>query len=260
MDGRLSVNDRLSKYFATAPPDKADITLDQLLTHTAGLKDEFGGDYERLTREDFIAAVMQSKLLTRPGTRHRYSNAGYSLLAVVVERASGEPYEAYLRKHLWLPAGMEQTGYRFPKWRSKQVAHGYQGDRDWGTPLDKNWAPDGPYWNLYGNGGVLSTVWDLWRWHKALEGDTILSAKAKDKIYARRVKESPTSQSWYGYGWTLSDSPRGTKVIQHNGGNGIFYADFIRYIDDNIVIIAASNRSKDAEGGYLRGIREAIFR
>jgi CubicO group peptidase (beta-lactamase class C family) len=154
---------------------------------------------------------------------------------------------------------MLHTGYGLPKWQSDAIAHGYEGAKDWGTPRDKLWAPDGPYWNLRGNGGVLSTAWDLFRWHQALLGDNILSADAKQKMFARKVKEGSLAKSWYSYGWSLRDSRRGTRVTEHDGGNGIFFADFVRDIDENIVIIAASNRSEDSQGDYMRGILRVIF-
>jgi CubicO group peptidase (beta-lactamase class C family) len=259
MQGKLNADDRLSKYFPEVPADKSAITLYHLLTHSAALKGDFGGDYDTASREWLVGQALASKLLFEPGQGHHYSNAGFSLLAAVIEKVTGRSYESYLRESLWLPAGMKDTGYRLPKWDSNPIAHGYRGKTDCGTPLDKTWAEDGPYWNLRGNGGVLSTVWDLYRWHRALLDDDILSKDAKDRMFARRVKEGPKAKSWYSYGWTLRDSPRGTRVIEHNGGNGLFYADFVRYVDEGIVIIAASNRSEDAWGGYMRDITKAVF-
>ncbi len=258
--GKLNADDKLGKYFKNVPEDKSQVMLFHLLTHSAGLKGDFGGDYQPAKREWIVDQSLHSTLLFAPGQGHRYANSGFSLLAAVIEQVTGGTYETYLREQLWLPAKMEHTGYRLPKWEPEIVAHGYKGNADWGTPLDKNWAADGPYWNLRGNGGVLSTVWDLYRWHLVLLGDQVLSKEAKAKMFSRRVKEGPDSDSWYSYGWVLTDSPRGTKVIQHNGGNGVFYADFIRYVDDGVVIIVASNRSEDAWGGYVRGIEEAVFR
>jgi CubicO group peptidase (beta-lactamase class C family) len=257
--GKLTADDTLGKYFQNVPADKSPITLFHLLTHSAGLKGDFGGDYQPASREWIVDQALQSKLLFAPGQGHRYANSGFSLLAAVIEQVTGQPYEAYLREQLWRPAGMQHTGYLLPKWDLDTVAHGYKGNTDWGTPLDKKWAEDGPYWNLRGNGGVLSTVWDLYRWHQALLGDQVLSKEAKAKMFSRRVKEGPDADSWYSYGWVLTDSPRRTKVIQHNGGNGVFHADFIRYVDDGVVIIVASNRSEDAWGGYVRGIKEAVI-
>jgi CubicO group peptidase (beta-lactamase class C family) len=259
MQGKLNADDQLSQHFANVPPDKAEITLDHLLTHSAGLQGDFGGDYEEATRDWIVSQILKSKLQFAPGKGHRYANSGFSMLAAVVEQASGQPYEAYLREQLWLPSGMQHTGYRLPNWPTDTIAHGYRGEMDWGTPLDKHWAEDGPYWNLRGNGGVLSTVWDLYRWHQALVGDTILSAEAKQRMYARRVRESVYSKSWYNYGWSLRDRQSGKRVVEHNGGNGIFFADFVRFLDDDVVVIAASNRSDDAEGDYIKEITRLVL-
>ena len=241
MQGKLGVSDPISKWFEGVPEDKKGITLHHLLTHSSGLEDVFGDDYDEMPRDRLVKAALESKLLWAPGTRYRYSNAGYSLLAAVVELASGKPYETYLRENLWLPAGMTRTGYRLQE--KGALAHGVTGDReDWGTPLDKAWAPDGPWWNLRGNGGVLSTTGDLYKWHQALEGEAILSKEAKAKMFTPHVPEDEEGRSHYGYGWAIFKTQRNTRLIAHNGGNGIFNADFRRYVDDGVVLIIGSNR------------------
>lgn len=241
MQGKLGVSDPISKWFEGVPEDKKGITLHHLLTHSAGLEDVFGGDYEEMPRDRLVKAALGSKLLWAPGTRYEYSNAGYSLLAAVVELASGKPYEEYLRENLWKPAGMARTGYRLQE--KGALARGvYNEGEDWGTPLDKAWAPDGPWWNLRGNGGVLSTTGDLYKWHQALEGEAILSQEAKAKMFTPHVPEDEEGSSHYGYGWAIFKTQRNTSLIAHNGGNGIFNADFRRYVDDGVVLIIGSNR------------------
>jgi CubicO group peptidase (beta-lactamase class C family) len=235
--GKLRVTDPLSKYLPGVPEDKAAITLHHLLTHSAGMQDVFGGDYEVMTREGIVRAALGSKLLWSPGTRYRYSNSGYSLLGVVIELVSGMPYERFLRTHLFKPAGLKKTGYRLATWSPRELAVGYRNDTRWGTPLEKAWAEDGPWWNLRANGGMLSTVGDLYRWGQALAGNKILREASKRKLFHPHVATDEAGSEHYGYGWGISTTSRKTKLISHNGGNGVFFADFHNYADEGLVVI-----------------------
>jgi CubicO group peptidase (beta-lactamase class C family) len=259
MEGKLSVHDPVSRWFPNVPADKQGMTLHHLLTHSSGLRDVFGGDYEVAERDSLAGVILASELQWAPGTRYDYSNSGYSLLAMVVEKASGMPYEDFVRQKLWGPAGMTRTGYRGVEWRPGELAVGYRGGERWGTPTDHPWAADGPYWNLRGNGGVLSNVTDLFRWHRALEGDAILNADAKRKLWTPHVPEDPEGSSHYGYGWAIANTVRGTKLISHNGGNGIFFADFRRYVDEGVVVLVMSNTTESPAAGTLSAVARTIF-
>lgn len=238
--GKLKVTDPLSKYLSGVPEDKAAITLHHLLTHSAGLEDVFGDDYEVMTRDGLVRAALGSKLRWSPGTKYRYSNSGYSLLGVVIELVSGMPYERFLRAHLFDPAGLKKTGYRLAAWDTKALAVGYRNDARWGTPLEKAWAEDGPWWNLRANGGMLSTVRDLYRWGQALAGDKILGEASKRKLFHPHVAMDDAGSSHYGYGWGVSATSRKTKLISHSGGNGVFFADFHNYVDEGLVVIVGT--------------------
>jgi CubicO group peptidase (beta-lactamase class C family) len=259
-DGKLSMDDRLDKYFSDVPADKREITLHHLLTHGSGLFGELPGDYEVAPRDDVVRRMLAMRPAAAPGRRYRYSNGGYSLLAAVVEIASGQPYEAYLREKLLLPAGMRHTGYKLPDWSEAVLAHGVtpKGD-DWGTPLDHRWAEDGPYWNLRGNGGILSTVGDMYLWHQALETDKVLPAAARERMFSPHLAEGPAARSQYGYGWSIATTKRGTRLITHNGGNGIFFADFYRFVDDDVVLIIASNDARHSAEKLEAGLFKIIF-
>ena len=244
MQGKLRVTDTIDQYFTGVPEDKKGITLHQLLTHTAGMPDILGPDFDTgATREAVLRLAMRSKLRSKPGTKHAYSNVGYSLLGMIIEKASGMGYEAYLRKHLFKPAGMMRTGYLLPEFSPDSLAVGYRHDERWGTVLGHPMIEDGPCWHLRANGGIHSTIEDMYKWHLALEGSEILSDEAKKKYFAPHVDEG-YGDSFYGYGWVTFTSPRGTKLLGHNGGNGIFFADFNRYIDERVVIFHATNSSK----------------
>jgi CubicO group peptidase (beta-lactamase class C family) len=260
MEGKLSVTDPVSRWFPDVPADKQGMTLHHLLTHSSGLRDVFGGDYEVAERDSLAGVILSSELLWAPGTRYRYSNAGYSLLGMVVEKASGMPYEHYLRQKLWGPAGMTRTGYAGVQWRPGELAVGYaRGGRRDGTSTEQRWAADGPWWNLRANGGVLSSVTDMYRWHQALEGDAILSAEAKRKLWTPHVPENEEGDSHYGYGWAIMNTVRGTRLISHNGGNNIFFADFRRYVDEGVVLLVMSNATDAPAARTLQAVTRTIF-
>lgn len=259
MMGKLSVQDPIGKYFNNVPPDKSGITLHHLLTHSSGIIPNIVDDYTSISREEYVSKALQAPLSFQPGTAYDYSNAGYSLLAAVIEIVTGEPYEAFLNRYLFQPAGMKNTGYLMPGWDQNNVAAGYRGDQRWGKPNEKPWASDGPYWNLRGNGGILSTVEDLYLWHQALSGDQILDQKAKEKYYARHIEEGEGAGTYYGYGWALFPTPRNTWLVTHNGGNGIFFCDFLRYLEEEVTIIVMCNAMQRHFHPLAGQIARAVF-
>lgn len=243
MQGKLRVTDTIGQYLTGVPEDKKGVTLHQLLTHTAGMPDILGSDFDTsATRDAFLRLAMRSKLRSKPGSRHAYSNVGYSLLGLIIEKASGMGYEAYLREHLFEPAGMMRTGYVLPKFKPDSLAVGYRMDEPWGTVLGHPMLEDGPCWHLRANGGIHSTIDDMYKWHLALEGTDILSDEAKKKYFAPHADEG-YGDSFYGYGWVTFTTLRGTKLLAHNGGNMVFSADFRRYVDEDVVIFHATNSS-----------------
>ena len=169
MMGELSVDDPITEHLDGVPRDKREITIAQLLNHSSGLIDALGDDYEPIARDRMLAGAFKSELQSRPGAEYSYSNLGYSVLAALIEEVSGESYEEFLSQNLFEPAGMAATGYVLPDWDTEQVAVEYDaGGASQGRPFDHPWADDGPYWNLRGNGGMLSTARaytsGTWRW------------------------------------------------------------------------------------------------
>jgi CubicO group peptidase (beta-lactamase class C family) len=243
MQGKLTTNDKLSMYFKDVPKDKAGITIHQLLRHSSGLPGALGGDYERITEAGFLDTLMKTPLKFESNTGMSYSNIGYSLLAMIVERVSGLTYEEYLYQNLWKPSGMESTGYSRPRFDSQVVATGYRNDAVWGKPTEKAWDNDAPYWHLKGNGGILSTVEDLYKWNLALLSDNILSKEAKQKYYHPKLRADEDSNSYYAYGWDVHKTGRNTVLLWHNGVSGAFYADFYRFIDEGVTIIMLWNKA-----------------
>ncbi len=185
--GMLNVQDRLGKFFPSAPADKKDITIWQLMQHEAGFPLGLGGDFAPLKREQLVDSAMAFKLLFTPGARESYSNTGYALLAAIIEKVSGRTYDEYVRDNILAPLGLKRTGFLLPGFAARDLAHGYRANgEDAGTMLSKPHASDGPYWNLRGNGGMLSTVGDMHAFYRALfETDKLL------KPETRKLKFNP---------------------------------------------------------------------
>lgn len=240
--GMLTVQDRLSDHFGDVPADKAAITIHQLLTHTSGFVGNLGRDDEQTGREEFLAMAWSTPLQASPGAGFSYSNSGYSIVTAIIEKVTGQSYEVALRERLLLPANINETGYVLPDWGDRSDAVGYFAGAtgfESLTGFTDSWADDGPYWHLRGNGGLLTTTGDLLKWHDALSGTEILSADSIDALYGRYV-ESGLESSDYGYGWFTNDTPAGP-LHWHDGANGFHFSQFLRFVDEDLVVIILSN-------------------
>ena len=228
MMGKLNTGDLLSKYFPELPVDKKTITLHHLLTHSAGFTGAIGDDFEQISAEDFIDLAFSEDLIFTPGEMYEYSNVGFSILGILIEKLSGKTYEQFLHDEIFVPAGMLHTGYIIPQYDPNTLSVGYtsEGER-WGTMLER-FNGISPGWHLKANGGILSTLDDMYQWTLALEGEKILNNAAKVKYFTPHIKEYPDGDTYYGYGWVIMDSPDG-KMIWHNGGNGISLSTFIGF-------------------------------
>ncbi|MCY3965258.1 MAG: serine hydrolase [Acidobacteria bacterium] len=222
--GHLNAGDSVGRFFPEAPARKRAITIHQLLTHTAGLPPALGSDEEYVGRDDYLQEVWRTELRYPPGERHDYSNTGYSVLAAIVERSTGRPYEEFLRGEFFEPLGMHHTGYRLADWSEAHVAAGYRDGRRFGRVIQKQNREAGFSWHLVGNGGIHSTVEDMFRWVKALRGGEVLSAESLGTLFGEHVDEG-YGDSFYGYGWVTFQLPSSERMIGHNGGNGFFFAD-----------------------------------
>ena len=185
----------MDKYLPGVPNDKKAITLHHLLTHTAGFPSEIGDDYEAIRRDPYVERALAGKLRSEPGSKYHYSNVGYSLLAAIVERVSRQTYEALPPRAIVPSGGDGADGLsppevapptRFPT-DTRKTRIGEHRSITRGTP-------DGPYWNLLGNGGILTTAGDMLRWHRALAGETVLSADAKKKMFTPHVAEDASGE------------------------------------------------------------------
>jgi CubicO group peptidase (beta-lactamase class C family) len=259
MKGKLKVEDKLAKFFPDAPPDKAAITIHQLLTHTAGLPETIGPEDEVIGKRAFLKRIYATPLVHPPGGKFLYSNAGYSLLAAVVEAVTGRPFGEVLRDEVFVPAGMLHSGFVPGAQDLPRLAHGYTGDGDWGTSLTHPRGPDGPWWNLRGNGGVLTTTGDLRLWDLALQKSSVLSAAEHAKYEQGYVHETKGLYPQYAYGWSFSKALNDHRKLSHVGGNSAFQSDYRRFPDDGAMIAITSNTDGYSSIAIANHLEESLY-
>ncbi len=251
---KLKVTDPITQFFDNVKEDKKAITIHHLLTHSAGLGEyhDTKGDFEEMTREEAVRYIFNQKLKFKPGTDYAYSNSGFTLLAVIVEKVSGQPFKTYLKKNIFEPAGMLSTGfYRNPSWMEENDVHGYNARKLGKENSPLTWPEI--TWALLGNGGLVSSAENLFKFHQAMQGNTILSQKTKKKSYTGHVKIG--EEAMMGYGWGIRSTEHG-KRVSHGGANDFgFQAMFIRYLDEDVVIIITTNAGRV---GNIRNLQSEI--
>jgi CubicO group peptidase (beta-lactamase class C family) len=243
---KLNTSDSLGTFFNNLPNDKREITLHQLLTHTSGISPRTGGfRYHEASQSEFMKDFIDTPLANQPGSKHQYANANYILLALVIEKVTRDFFEKYLQTNFWKPLKMHHTFYQdIPK--EHEYAKGYYFNytegmwKDWGSTKE-HLPKTNRYWYSVGKGDVSSTTKDLFRWHIALQNNEVLSPSSKQMLETPFVAENTNKTSYYGYGWAIYTDKNENKIVTHNGSNGIYFADFIRAIHKDIVVIVLSN-------------------
>lgn len=249
--GKLHLTDSLGQWFREAPADKRAITLDQLVHHTSGLPYLNRGDmYDSISVDSMIHETLAYPLEFKPGARYSYSSPGYDLLGLILQRASGQRFDDYLRTQFFDPAGMTETGFvdEPSRWPTEKRTPSYSStDAD----PDPSLYPATSTPKLTGSGSVISTCGDLWKWEKALRANLVLDAEATRKLF--QPGPAVGSNASYAGGWVVARSQRNTTVLMHAGDLGGFNTDMRRLVDEHATIIFLSN---SREGG--RGYREII--
>jgi D-alanyl-D-alanine carboxypeptidase len=220
--GKLAVTDPVSKYFPDYPAanlkmDGVVVTLHHLLSQTSGLPDPAGVPeisaqfwFNPIAPSTQVAAVSGKPLVFKPGSKHAYMNFNYLMLGLVVEKASGQSYEDYLKTNLWKPSGMQTTGTLLPATLASQASIGSS------TKTGKLFVlandptfKDRDVTLVFGSGQVYSSTADLAKWDQALEGDTVLSAASRKLLFTPNLDD-------YGYGW-VHEVQNGVAYDWHNG-------------------------------------------
>jgi CubicO group peptidase (beta-lactamase class C family) len=230
-DGRLSLDDPVSKYYPASPPAWQKVAIRHLLTHTSGIADYDPREGLRFQSfKDIVPVVSQRPTVFEAGANFSYNNAAYELLAVIIERISGQTFGDFLENRIFEPLGMRSTGLGpIPD----DVVRGYRRTLDgvwerW-DPIDLNL--------LGGAGGVYSTIDDMLAWSLALDSDDVLSRRSKSEMYADNGYN-------YGLGWRFA-TKYGRPLIWHTGNYYVagFAAIFDRFPDDGITAVVMTNNT-----------------
>jgi len=251
--GLLRVEDSLKKYFPDCKELNPNITIHHLLTHTSGIFNysdlpDSHKTFHRMCHKkfDLIKMFLSKPLNFEPGTQWEYSNTGYYLLGMLIEKLSGKSYSEFLVENIFISLGMFNTGVDDDKKIVENMASGYY--------LNSNDLIHCNYINMdlvLSSGGIYSTVEDLFIWDKALNSDKLLSRKSIEKM------NTPYKNN-YGYG-VFIETNNSRRVVQHNGGCEGFLTEIHRYVDDNFAVVILSNYGFTAVNKLCNEIASIAF-
>lgn len=240
--GKLALDDRITKFFPEFPSYGKGITLRHLLTHTSGLL-----DYEELIpagttiplsdRDVLLLMCRQDHLQFSPGEKFHYSNTGYALLALIVEAASGQKFATFLKENIFTPLGMTHSVAYEPGISAvSNRAFGYSQTKSGFEFSDQSVTSA-----VLGDGGIYSSVADLYKWDQALYTDQLISRKMLDLAFTPHSAKSDVEGSGYGFGWYIG-AYRGTAKIWHYGSTCGFSTKIERFPDKKLTGIILTNR------------------
>ncbi|MDQ3749427.1 MAG: serine hydrolase [Acidobacteriota bacterium] len=240
---KLNVNDPICKHLENCPAAWRPVTIRHLLTNTSGIPSytDLPGfnkmSVQPVNRAELVDLFRDKPLEFTPGEKFAYSNSGYYLLGLIIEKASGKPYAEFLRDNIFVPLGMKNSGYDDSHTLLPNRANGYKWE-------GKSFV-NAPYIDMatpYSAGALYSTTEDLLLWDKALYTEKLVSRKSLDEMFApfREVVRDGWGGYAYAYGWIIGKQS-GRQVSRHDGGIKGFSTDIIRFPSERVTVIVLSN-------------------
>ena len=261
-DGKLNLDDPVRKYIPELPDYGTPLTIRHLLNHTAGLRDWGSvmaltgvGRGDRVISQAVALDVIyrQKHLDFKPGAEYSYSNSGYQLAAEIVERVSKQKFPAFVEDRLFKPLGMKNSSWRDDYQRivpGRAQAYSRQGSK---AP----WRLDMPFMNVYGNGGMLTTVGDLLKWNAMLDSRA-LGSPLVDALETQAVLNDGRKIN-YGLGLSVETSNDGMKDFTHNGITAGYHTFLARFPDKKLSVAVLCNGTGTSPGGLAYGVYDEIF-
>jgi CubicO group peptidase (beta-lactamase class C family) len=259
-DGKLSLDDPVRKYIPELPDYGQPLTIRHMLNHTSGLRD-WGSvaalmGWPRGSRTFDHAQVLeivarQRKLNFAPGTRWSYTNTGYNLAAIIVERVSGQSFPEFTRARIFAPLGMHDSGWRDDYARIvKRRAVAYE-------KTARVYRQNMPFENAFGNGAMLTTVADLLKWN-ANFSDPVVGGTQLVAALQQAGKFNDGTAHDYGLG-LVADQYAGTAWIQHGGATAGYRAFLSRLPDKHLSVALLCNAADANTGAMVREIHAALL-
>lgn len=259
-EGKLALDDDVRRYVPGFETHGHRVTIEQVLTHTAGLPNLVDlPDFEARARlphsvEELLALTSHLPLHFTPGTGFRYSDTGYILLGAVIERLGGMPYGDYLEQHLFRPLGMRDTWYGDDRRIIPKRAKGHT-ERDGRAVHPDPMSMTVPH----AAGAIVSTADDLLIWDRALRSGRVIPAELLEMAWSPRTLPDGRLVN-YGFGWKLCTF-EGRPTIEHGGFVNGFLAAQVRLPDDEITVIVLANNDADRPdpGALFRRIARQLL-
>lgn len=245
--GKLALDDSITKFLPDYPTHDHLITVEHLLTHTSGIKSYTSmPEWPPLWRKDFTVPELidffkYQPMEFAPGKRWVYNNSAYVLLGAIIEKVSGQSYEQYLQQCIFEPLGMRQSYYDSPVRVIPRRVAGYDKNAEGFT--------NAAYLSMtqpYAAGALASTVDDLFLWDSALYTERLLKQETLKQAHISHQLTDGSSTA-YGYGWEISEYA-GRRLIEHGGGIHGFRTRAIRIPDDRVFVAVLSNHGGSSPG------------
>lgn len=254
-EGKLSLDDKLPKFFDKLPAAWGNVTVRQLLNHTSGIKSYTSlPSFEKTLRQDFtkeeiIKMAADAPVDFAPGEKWLYNNTGFYLLGMMIEKVSGKEYGTFLNERIFQPLGMTSTRLNDLHEVIKLRATGYA----WEGGKLRNGEYVSPT-QPFSAGALISTVTDLAKWDAALYTEKLLKRASLEQMWTPE-KLNDGKPLTYGYGWGV-DVYRTRKRVSHGGGINGFSTFISRFVDDKLTVIVLSNLEGGSAGRLADGIAE----
>lgn len=256
--GKLSLQDEITKYIPDYPMHGHSITIEHLLTHTSGIKSYTNvPEFQKFIRtdmkpEEVVDLIKSRPMEFAPGTKWNYNNSGYFLLGYIIEKVSGKTYQEYIQENIFTPLGMTSSSYGDNTKIIKLRASGYQPGKDGVVNAD--------FMSMllpYAAGSIMSTVDDLYKWNRAVHSYKLVKKETLDMAHTP-YKLSDGKLTGYGYGWFMSEL-QGSPTIEHGGGiNGYLTSSVYLPDEDVFVALFSNNNGKAPEFSALKMAAMAI--